>query len=85
MTCATCAHWSPKAAAQMAQHGFGLCAAAKEPWRYLPPQHTCARHTPASGSISAARATWLKRMDDKYTARAPKQAVGASKRESKGK
>lgn len=57
-TCATCKHWNPKKAGEMAKHKFAPCALGPN-WAYKSPMHTCQRHIPASDAVSAARVLWL--------------------------
>ena len=58
MTCATCTHWSPKQAKDMAKHRMCPCALGK-PWTFFGPEHLCAKHKEAAPEIVHGRATWL--------------------------
>lgn len=58
--CATCKHWNPKKAGEMAKHRFAPCALGPN-WAYKSPMHTCQRHIPASDAVSAARVLWLEK------------------------
>lgn len=58
MTCATCTHWSPKQAGQMAKHRMCPCALGK-PWKFFGPEHLCAKHREAAQDVVAARVAWV--------------------------
>ena len=42
----------------MAKHGLCLCALGPC-WTFLPPQHTCQKHSPVAPDVQAARVKWL--------------------------
>lgn len=58
MTCATCTHWSPKQAKDMAKHRMCPCALGK-PWTFFGPEHLCAKHKEAEPDVVAARVAWV--------------------------
>jgi len=60
MTCKTCAHWSPKAAKEMARHRMAPCSLGA-PWTYFGETHSCPKHRPAAEDVVAARVVWLNR------------------------
>ena len=61
LTCQTCSKWSPKNAGQMAQYGYGTCAATATPWMFLPPNHGCSNHLQALPDVVKTRAAWLEK------------------------
>lgn len=58
MTCATCTHWSPKQAKDMAKHRMCPCALGK-PWIFFGPEHLCPKHKEAAPDVVAARVVWV--------------------------
>lgn len=58
MTCATCTHWSPKQAKDMAKHRMCPCDLGK-PWTYFGPEHLCPKHREAQPDVVAARVVWV--------------------------
>ena len=57
-TCAACKFWLPKRSGAMARHRMAICELGK-PWRFLPPQASCERFTPAPQDVQTARVKWL--------------------------
>lgn len=58
MTCATCTHWSPKQAKDMAKHRMCPCDLGK-PWIFFGPEHLCTKHREAPPDVVAARVVWV--------------------------
>ena len=58
--CLDCTHFRLKAAGQMAEHGYGICAL-DDPrdGHYLAARHAaCPRYAPAAPAIAAKRQAW---------------------------
>lgn len=68
-TCLTCANWRLKEAKDMARQGFGLCHLAPA-WRFLPPQHGCAKFAPAAEATVTSRKAWFSRLQTSTTSAA---------------